>query len=308
MGNEQEDKEMEMGSIVVEKVGGRSSVVHCFSRYPVKFIIPKKVGSSRTDAVWVYALNYGGGIVSGDQILCKFSVGDCCTMVLTTQGSTKVYKSVGSKCSKQLLEARVGSNALLAIIPDPVTCFSTARYYQKQVFNVSSNSNLVIVDWITSGRHESGEKWDFDLYRSINNIFLEDGEPLFLDTMSLEKEKIGCIHELVQDYQVIAMILLLGPKLQFVQNLVQDKVKGIMSEQLQHPSGALSHKRNEAGYFISKPSLMASCSVFGTKIAVILNLDGTAMISNYNIILWASSRVEIIELALSSCLLRTIVF
>ncbi|XP_052113453.1 urease accessory protein D isoform X2 [Arachis duranensis] len=250
MGNEQEDKEMEMGSIVVEKVGGRSSVVHCFSRYPVKFIIPKKVGSSRTDVVWVYALNYGGGIVSGDQILCKFSVGDCCTMVLTTQGSTK---------------ARVGSNALLAIIPDPVTCFSTARYYQKQVFNVSSNSNLVIVDWITSGRHESGEKWDFDLYRSINNIFLEDGEPLFLDTMSLEKEKIGCIHELVQDYQVIAMILLLGPKLQFVQNLVQDKVKGIMSEQLQHPSGALSHKRNEAGYFISKPSLMASCSVFGTK-------------------------------------------
>nr|XP_029146556.1 urease accessory protein D isoform X4 [Arachis hypogaea] len=233
MGNEQEDKEMEMGSIVVEKVGGRSSVVHCFSRYPVKFIIPKK----------------------GDQILCKFSVGDCCTMVLTTQGSTK---------------ARVGSNALLAIIPDPVTCFSTARYYQKQVFNVSSNSNLVIVDWITSGRHESGEKWDFDLYRSINNIFLEGGEPLFLDTMSLEKEKIGCIHELVQDYQVIAMILLLGPKLQFVQNLVQDKVKGIMSEQLQHPSGALSHKRNEAGYFISKPSLMTSCSVFGTKKTILV--------------------------------------
>ncbi|MED6151069.1 hypothetical protein PIB30_078758 [Stylosanthes scabra] len=182
MGNEEEDKEMEMGSIVVEKVGGRSSVVHCFSRYPLKFIIPKKVGSSRTDAVWVYALNYGGGIVSGDQILSKFSVRDCCTMVLTTQGSTKVYKSVGSKCSRQILEARVGSDALLAIIPDPVTCFSTARYYQKQVFNLSSNSNLVIVDWITSGRHESGEKWDFDLYRSVNNIFLEDGQPLFLDT------------------------------------------------------------------------------------------------------------------------------
>ncbi|QHO25057.1 uncharacterized protein DS421_12g377790 [Arachis hypogaea] len=32
------------------------------------------------------------------------------------------------------------------------------------------------------------------------------------------------------------------------------------------------------------------------------------MIRNYNIILWASSRLEIMELALSSCLLRTIVF
>jgi urease accessory protein UreH len=48
---------------------------------------------------------------------------------------------------------------------------------------VSSDSNLVVVDWITSGRHESGEKWDFDLYRSTNNIFLDDGQPLFLDTV-----------------------------------------------------------------------------------------------------------------------------
>ncbi|KAH0985108.1 hypothetical protein GBA52_012285 [Prunus armeniaca] len=45
------------------------------------------------------------------------------------------------------------SDALLAVIPDPVTCFSTARYSQKQVFRVVSNSSLVIVDWITSGRH-----------------------------------------------------------------------------------------------------------------------------------------------------------
>ncbi|KAK7279041.1 hypothetical protein RJT34_24084 [Clitoria ternatea] len=265
MRNGKGNEEMEMGLVVVEKVRGRSSVVRCLSRYPLKFIIPKKVGSSKTDAVWVYALNYGGGIVSGDHISCKFSVGDACTMVLTTQGSTKVYKSVGSKCSQQMLEARVGSDALLVIIPDPVTCFSTARYYQKQVFSVSSDSNLVIVDWITSGRHESGEKWDFDLYRSTNNIFLEDGHPLFLDTMLLEKEKMGCIREHMHNYQVIAMIVLLGPKMQYIQNLVQDHVKKIMSDQLQHSSTALRHQRDKAGRFFTKPSFMASCSAFGPK-------------------------------------------
>ena len=78
----------------------------------------------------------------------------------------------------------MGSDALLAVIPDPVTCFSTARYVQKQVFRISSDSSLVIVDWVTSGRHESGEKWDFDLYKSTNHIFLEDDEPLLLDTVS----------------------------------------------------------------------------------------------------------------------------
>lgn len=72
---------------------------------------------------------------------------------------------------------------MLVLIPDPVTCFSTARYFQKQVFRVRSDSNLVLVDWITSGRHESGEKWDFTLYKSTNNIFLEGDQPLFLDTV-----------------------------------------------------------------------------------------------------------------------------
>ncbi len=73
----------------------------------------------------------------------------------------------------------------MAVVPDPVTCFSTARYSQKQVFRVVSDSSLVIVDWITSGRHESGEKWDFDFYKSTNHIFLEDNQPLFLDTVML---------------------------------------------------------------------------------------------------------------------------
>uniref|UniRef100_A0A2P2JBJ0 Urease accessory protein D n=1 Tax=Rhizophora mucronata TaxID=61149 RepID=A0A2P2JBJ0_RHIMU len=144
-----------------------------------------QVGPSEIDAVWIYTLTYGGGIVSGDSISCELVIGDGCTAVLTTQASTKVYKSLGSKCSQQVLEARIGSGALLAVIPDPVTCFSTARYSQKQVFRALSDSNLVIVDWITSGRHESGEKWDFELYKSINNIFLDDDHPVFLDTVLL---------------------------------------------------------------------------------------------------------------------------
>lgn len=77
----------------------------------------------------------------------------------------------------------------MAVIPDPVTCFSAARYSQKQVFRVSSDSSLVIVDWVTSGRHERGEKWDFNLYRSTNNIFFEDDQPLLLDSVMLPFSK-----------------------------------------------------------------------------------------------------------------------
>lgn len=99
------EKEMEQtGTVIVEKVRDKSTVTRCYSKYPLKFIVPKKLGNSKSDAVWIYTLTYGGGIVSGDCISCEFTIGDGCTTVLTTQASTKVYKSLGSKCSLQVLE------------------------------------------------------------------------------------------------------------------------------------------------------------------------------------------------------------
>lgn len=147
----------------------------------------------------------------------------------------------------------------MAVIPDPVTCFSTAKYSQTQVFKVSSSSSLLIVDWITSGRHGRGEKWVFDLYKSTNNIFLDADEPLFLDTILLEQGSCTSIAERMQDYQVIAMVILLGPKLKFVQDQIQENVKNLMSRQLRIPLGSSNNP------CLTKPSFMASCSVFGRK-------------------------------------------
>ncbi|XP_071922553.1 urease accessory protein D-like isoform X4 [Coffea arabica] len=97
---------METGKVVVERAGGKSTATHCFSKYPLKFIIPNKVGPSQADAVWIYTIIDGGGIVSactlsislhkemcmvfGDSIKFDISVGDGCTTVLTTQASTKI--------------------------------------------------------------------------------------------------------------------------------------------------------------------------------------------------------------------------
>ncbi|RLN08969.1 hypothetical protein C2845_PM11G16340 [Panicum miliaceum] len=253
------------GAVRVEKVRGRSALTRCFARYPLKLIAPSKVGPASCDAVWLYALTYGGGIVSGDTISCTVSVGDGCTVAITTQASTKVYKAVGSKCSEQLLEAHVGEDALLAVIPDPVTCFSTARYHQKQVFKVSANSNLVIVDWFTSGRYECGEKWDFSFYKSVNHIFLGD-HPLFIDSVLLEQGSNWSLAEQMQEYNVIAMVVLLGPKLKSMQEQMQAEVRKLMSGQLRPPTsgGSLYAMRSQPPLpRPQRPPLIASCSPFG---------------------------------------------
>ncbi|XP_062223961.1 urease accessory protein D-like isoform X4 [Phragmites australis] len=227
------------GAVRVEKVRGRSALTQCFARYPLKLIAPSKVGPASCDAVWLYALTYGGGIVS-------------------------VYKAVGSKCSEQLLEARVGEDALLVVIPDPVTCFRTAQYYQKQVFQVFANSNLVLVDWFTSGRYESGEKWDFRFYKSVNHIFLGD-QPLFIDSVLLEQGSNSTIAERMQEYNVIAMVVLLGPKLKHIQDQMQDEVRKLMSVQLRPPTsgGSRYAMRSQSSLHPQRPPLIASCSPFG---------------------------------------------
>lgn len=160
----------------------------------------------------------------------------------------------------------MGSDALLAVIPDPVTCFATARYTQKQVFRMVCDSSLVIVDWVTSGRHESGEKWDFDLYKSTNHIFLEDDEPLLLDTLLLEKGSMCSIAERMQEYQVIAMIVFWGPKMKHIQNQVQEDVSRMMTEQLQFSSPMSAHQtKRSSAHCMNKPNFIASSSVFGPQ-------------------------------------------
>ncbi|KAK0577842.1 hypothetical protein LWI29_001030 [Acer saccharum] len=256
------EMETQTGRLVVEKVGGKSTVTSCFSKYPLKFIIPNKVGSSENDAVWVYTLTYGGGIVSGDSISCEFSIGDGCTTVLTTQASTKVYKSLGSKCSEQILEARIGSDAILAVIPDPVTCFSTARYSQKQIFRVVSDSSLVIVDWITSGRHESGTartRKQYQHFRTYAGLPSHcNGHTIGVDTFIM-------------------------PKLKQIQNQIQENVKRMMSEQLYIPSYGLGHRgKTSSDCYLTKPTFIASCSVFGPKgIGVVVRIAAMTTESVY---------------------------
>lgn len=173
----------------------------------------------------------------------------------------------------------------MVVIPDPVTCFSTARYYQKQEFRLVSDSNLVLVDWITSGRHANGEKWDFEFYKSINNIYLEDDRPLFLDTVLLEKRNIRSIAERMQDYHAIAMVILFGPKLRELQKQVQENVKNMMSEQLQISYGSGRHNpdsRARNGFM--KPEFIASCSTFGPEgkgVVIRIASDSTESVYNF---------------------------
>lgn len=66
----------------------------------------------------------------------------------------------------------------------------------------------------------------------------------------------------MREYNVVAMVVLLGPKLRDIQDKMQDEVKKLMSGQLRPPTagGSLYTTRSQRP---RRPPLVASCSPFG---------------------------------------------
>lgn len=109
------------------------------------------------------------------------------------------------------------------------------------------------------------KKWDFSFYKSVNHIFLGD-HPLFIDSVLLEQGSNWSLAEQMQEYNVIAMVVLLGPKLKTMQEQMQAEVRKLMSGQLRPPTsgGSLYAMRSQPPpQRPQRPPLIASCSPFG---------------------------------------------
>ncbi|KAJ2286139.1 hypothetical protein IWW55_007057, partial [Coemansia sp. RSA 2706] len=155
------------------------------SAYPLKIISPQAARTTFADGSQTalhpavsYVLSYGGGLVHGDRIHVRAAVHAQCALLLLTQGSTKVFRKGARTASSngtgdqtvQTMELSVHQDALLCLLPDPVTCFAGSRYHQRQAVDVHPGGSLLLLDWMTSGRMSRGERWQLDKYLSVNLV------------------------------------------------------------------------------------------------------------------------------------------
>jgi urease accessory protein len=190
---------------VVREYGGRSVVTRAYATSPLRLLMPKNHGS----AAWIYTSSYGGGLVDGDRIALDVDIGPGAAAFLSTQASTKVYRSPQGTSTE--LHARVSTEGLLAVIPDPIVCFASSRYRQVQSFDLSADSGLVLVDWVSSGRHASGERWAFHEY--VTRLRARVGGRLVLhDALALRGDD-GDLRDRLGRFDVLAVVLILGMRL-----------------------------------------------------------------------------------------------
>lgn len=194
----------------VAEVAGCSSVVRAWARSPLALLTPRARGKS----VWAYTSNFGGGMVAGDQTRLDLRIDAGARCFLGTQASTKVYRNPSHLPCAHRLQADLAADSLLVLAPDPVQCFAESVYDQRQQFHLAASSNLVLVDWVSSGRLARGERWSFRRYATRNEIH-RGGQPVFLDALLLDTRDGPVAHPFrAGRFNCIATVLLLGPLLE----------------------------------------------------------------------------------------------
>lgn len=183
------------------RIGAGTVLTRAFAASPAKLIESKRHGAT----CWVYAATLGGGLVGGDHIRLRADVGTGAHALLTTQASTKIYRSL-RPCT-QSLDATVEANAMLAVVPDPIVCFADADFTQTQRYDLHADASLVAVDWVTSGRHASGERWAFSRYESRIEI-RRASRRVFFDAVLLRTPFLA---ERMERFDVLLTAVITGP-------------------------------------------------------------------------------------------------
>lgn len=193
------------GDVVCRQVDGRSTFVHLYSTAPLKLIGTSHVGQ----AAHVVLSSFGGGMVSGDFVPVRFTIDPDACCVVTTQSSSKIYKSTGKTCI-QSLHARLEDQACLCWVPDPLVCYAGSRYQQFQRFDLKPTSNLVLLDWLTSGRWNRNERWAFE--SMVSRIELWIGKKLILRE-SYRLDELDHLDMRFGHFNCYATFVAVGPRL-----------------------------------------------------------------------------------------------
>lgn len=243
---------MSHGRVIVENVHGRVSLTTVEFRYPIRFMSPRQCVAHLQQ---LYALSFGGGLVSGDHVVIDVELLENTVLELLTQSATKVFKirpdgiqdgiygssngnvtmnnplttsTALSTTTSQTMNVIIHSNSIFNLLPEQVICFRNAHYIQSQEFYLTDpqTSGLVCLDWYTSGRKTFGdEHWVFKEYFSKNNVYVGSKENpilVYKDATKLENSPTTLLADKLGDYIAFATLIIMGP----------GKLKGMMEDVL----------------------------------------------------------------------------
>jgi urease accessory protein len=133
----------------------------------------------------VHTHNVSGGVLGGDTLETSVEVGPGARAQLTTVGATLAYRSADGREATQSVSIRVGPDALVEYLPDPLIPFAGAVYTQSTTVDLDDRAGLFWWEVVAPGRVARGERFAFtrvDLRSEIRAA----GRPVAVERFALD--------------------------------------------------------------------------------------------------------------------------
>lgn len=119
-----------------------------------------------------YILNPGGGYLDGDRYYMQITLAKEASLTLTTQSSTKIYKTPHTPAYQET-DIFLKKGSYLEYVPDSLIAYRNARYKQKNVIHMEKGATFLYCDIITPGWSPEGERFSYDMLQLINEIYMD---------------------------------------------------------------------------------------------------------------------------------------
>lgn len=148
-----------------------------------------------------YLIQLGGGYIEGEYYENRLKLEEGSQAILTTQVSSKIYKSENGIPSKQYTNLQLEKNSKLEFINDNVILYKDAVYEQSTDIYLEEGATLIYSDGITAGWSPDGKLFQYTSAKIKTNLYL-NGELIYLDNLKITPK----------DYEVQSFGILEGYK------------------------------------------------------------------------------------------------
>lgn len=206
----------------VGKKRNRSIVTNSFFDGVFKITRPTYLES---DLPLLTLIHVGGGYVDGDSYKTEIVVDESSRLALTTQASTKVYKSPKFGVN-QTMEYYLGNNSELYVRQDSLIPYKEANFTQETNVFMNPTATFYYTDIITPGWSEDGELFQYNKVQSKMKIFV-DGSLKVYDHLLLQPNGLMDNLMCLENFTHIGTMFFIHPKIS--DTLIED-LRKILSD------------------------------------------------------------------------------
>ncbi|WP_082232839.1 urease accessory protein UreD [Halobacillus massiliensis] len=160
------------------------TIIHGYYEGAFKYTRPVRL---EDESLSVYLIHVGGGYVDGDTYGTSITLSEGAQLLVTSQASTKVYKTP-SKPVVQQTAIHLESDSVLEYCMDPLILYEGAKFIQNTTVYMDPGATFFYSDIITPGWSEDGGHFRYDWVRNRLKVY-QNGKLVLFDHLLLEPDE-----------------------------------------------------------------------------------------------------------------------